>query len=115
MQLPHLAGIERLEDESAHGVDVTGRAGDDAHDSWFDPNRSSGQDPADIVLSALPDQAVTTALAALPVHYRTAVVLADVDGYPYKEIARITQVPIGTVMSRLSRGRKALRDALRYT
>ncbi|MFE1961305.1 sigma-70 family RNA polymerase sigma factor [Streptomyces sp. NPDC059479] len=90
----------------------------DAHESWLDAGRAGtvsgmGQDPADIVLDTVPDEALKAALASLPALYRRAVLLADVDGYSYKEIAEIMQVPIGTVMSRLSRGRKALREALR--
>jgi RNA polymerase sigma-70 factor (ECF subfamily) len=87
------------------------------HDSWaaVDPTRpSSGleRDPADLVVTAAPDEALRAAMTALPDPFRRVVLLADVDGYSYKEIAEIVRVPIGTVMSRLSRGRRALREAL---
>lgn len=72
----------------------------------------TGPDPADVVLARLPDEELKAALASLSPPYRTIVLLADVEGYSYREIAAIAQVPIGTVMSRLSRGRQALRDAL---
>ena len=52
------------------------------------------------------------AIEALPEAFRIAVLLADVEGFSYKEIADITEVPIGTVMSRIHRGRKALQKAL---
>ncbi len=52
------------------------------------------------------------ALEALPDAFRTAVLLADVEGFSYKEISEITDVPIGTVMSRIHRGRRALQKAL---
>jgi RNA polymerase sigma-70 factor (ECF subfamily) len=55
---------------------------------------------------------VKAALESLPEQFRMAVLLADVEGFSYKEIADITDVPIGTVMSRLHRGRKALQKAL---
>ena len=52
------------------------------------------------------------AIESLPESFRIAVLLADVEGFSYKEIAEITDVPIGTVMSRIHRGRKALQKAL---
>ena len=64
------------------------------------------------VIESLPDEDVQAALADLPEQFRIAVMLADVEGFSYKEIADITEVPIGTVMSRLHRGRKALEKAL---
>jgi RNA polymerase sigma-70 factor (ECF subfamily) len=64
------------------------------------------------VLESLPDEDVQEALSSLPEQFRIAVLLADVEGFSYKEIADITDVPIGTVMSRLHRGRKALEKRL---
>jgi RNA polymerase sigma-70 factor (ECF subfamily) len=64
------------------------------------------------VLDRLPDEDVQRALEALPEGFRMAVLLADVEGFSYREIAEILGVPIGTVMSRLHRGRKALQKAL---
>ena len=63
-------------------------------------------------LEKLPDSDVKRALQEIPEDFRIAVYLADVEGFSYKEIAEIVGVPTGTVMSRLHRGRKALRILL---
>ena len=60
----------------------------------------------------LPDSAVKDALQAIPEDFRLAVYFADVEGFSYQEIADIMKTPVGTVMSRLHRGRRMLRDSL---
>ncbi len=64
-------------------------------------------------LRNMPDEVVETALASLNEEHRTAVYLADVVGLSYKEIAETMDTPIGTVMSRINRGRGKLRELLR--
>ena len=63
-------------------------------------------------LENLPDSDIKRALQEIPEEFRIAVYLADVEGFSYKEIANIVEVPAGTVMSRLHRGRKLLREKL---
>src|SRR5204863_9515704 len=71
------------------------------------------QSPERSLLERSVSDDVQRALDALPDDFRTAVVLCDVQGLSYKEIADIMQTPVGTVMSRLFRGRKLLATALR--
>ncbi len=90
--------------------------GPDDIDEWYLFDKLGArnvQDSAESeVLDRIPDEAVKAALESLPENFRLPVLLADVEGFSYKEIADIMQTPIGTVMSRLHRGRKALERAL---
>jgi RNA polymerase sigma-70 factor (ECF subfamily) len=89
---------------------------DEEVEDWYLYNRLAREAPDSsaeaVVLESMPDEDVRAALEALPETYRAAVLLADVEGFSYKEIAEILEIPMGTVMSRLHRGRKALEKAL---
>ncbi|MDQ4124850.1 MAG: sigma-70 family RNA polymerase sigma factor, partial [Actinomycetota bacterium] len=76
------------------------------HDDQF------SQTPERIVLDSLVDTDIIDAIDDLPEQFRMAVVLSDVEGFSYAEMAEIMDVPLGTVMSRLHRGRKALQKRL---
>jgi RNA polymerase sigma-70 factor, ECF subfamily len=73
---------------------------------------AAGRSAEDLVLDRFSEAEVKAAVEALPEPFRLAVLLSDVEGFSYREIAEILDVPIGTVMSRLHRGRKALQKAL---
>ena len=85
-------------------------------EDWYLYNRLAREAPDSsaeaLVLESMPDEDVQAAVEALPEQFRAAVLLADVEGFSYKEIAEILDIPIGTVMSRLHRGRRALEKAL---
>lgn len=71
-----------------------------------------GRSAEDELMDLFTDHEVKEAVEVLPEHYRLPVLLADVEGFAYKEIAEILDIPIGTVMSRLHRGRKRLQREL---
>jgi len=73
---------------------------------------AAGRSAEEEVLDQITDSEVKEAIESLPEQFRMVVLLADVEGFSYKEIAEIMDIPIGTVMSRLHRGRKALEKAL---
>jgi RNA polymerase sigma-70 factor, ECF subfamily len=73
---------------------------------------AAGRSAEDEVLDQITEGEVKAAIEALPEQFRMAVLLADVEGFQYKEIAEILDIPIGTVMSRLHRGRRALQKSL---
>jgi len=78
------------------------------HDPLAPPARSAAAE----ALDRLADSDILRALRDLPEDFRVAIYLADIEGYPYKEVAEMMGTPIGTVMSRLHRGRSKLREKL---
>ena len=71
--------------------------------------------PETILMNHLNSLLVQSAIDNLPLHHREVLVLCDVEEMSYREIAEILQIPIGTVMSRLARGRKIVRESLHST
>jgi len=84
----------------------------DLYQNLVEHGAGAAQSAENIVLDSLGDEDIKKALADLPDDFRMVVSLADVDGFSYKEMADILGIPIGTVMSRLHRGRKALQKSL---
>jgi RNA polymerase sigma-70 factor (ECF subfamily) len=93
-------------------VSIPDEAGFDLYDMLVRDRPRDMDSAENIVLDGLLDTEVKEALEALPADFRIAVLLADLEGFSYKEIAEITEVPIGTVMSRIHRGRKSLQKSL---
>jgi RNA polymerase sigma-70 factor, ECF subfamily len=84
----------------------------DLYQNVLDSGPRVAESAEDIVLDSLGDEDVQRAVADLPEDFRMVVSLADIDGFSYKEMADILDIPIGTVMSRLHRGRKLLQKSL---
>ena len=93
----------------APGIDVTA----DWH-GGSDPLCPSAPSAEVEALDKMSDSDIIGALRDLPAEFRTAIYLADIEGYPYREVAQIMGTPIGTVMSRLHRGRGKLRHQLAH-
>ena len=98
---PDLRSIDDMEEHALHGA-LGG----------LEQAAQQGATPEAAVLDSIADETVKAALEALPEQFRIPVLLADVDGFSYKEIAEMLDVPIGTVMSRLHRGRKWMQKRL---
>ena len=97
---PYQGTIDELEDWQMGGAESATRASGST--------RSAEAEAID----HLPDSAVKDALQKVPEDFRMAVYFADVEGFSYQEIADIMKTPVGTVMSRLHRGRRLLRELL---
>lgn len=99
----------RKKSKQPHQVDY------DEVSTYYETVRSEQSDTTDmedILYRGLLDDQVTRALHRLPEDFRTVVVLCDIEGFTYEEIANMLDVPIGTIRSRLHRGRNLLRDEL---
>ena len=84
----------------------------DLYQELKDHDTAYAQTPENIVLAGLLDSDIIEAIDSLPDQFRMAVILSDIEGFSYAEMAEIMDVPLGTVMSRLHRGRKALQKRL---
>ena len=95
---------------SRTGLKATAKVSLDADDA---PELPAGPDtPESLLIEHSQHQLLQTAIEALPVHLREVLLLCEVEEMSYQEIAEALSIPMGTVMSRLSRARKALRESL---
>ncbi len=111
------AWLTRIARNTAINRDQRNREFLQADDSPIEPEPDPAEltDPEDIVLSGVVDENLKAALDSLPPSFRTLIQLVDVEGMSYQEAADVLDIPIGTVMSRLHRGRERLRKALAGT
>lgn len=85
----------------------------DEHDEWLLPANAAQDDPESLLLARADREMVRTALEQLPPRFREVILLCDMEEMSYQEIAATLEIPLGTVMSRLSRARASLRELLR--
>ena len=97
---------------SRAGLKAQSMAALDDDDTELDVVMSHSMTPEVLLLQRENEQKVMDALASMPVHYREIVLLNEIEEMSYKEIAQVLAIPMGTVMSRLARARKVLRQAL---
>jgi len=88
---------------------------DDPDDAWRDIAAPAADEPLSIAMRKAERQQIDEAIAALPVPYREVLVLRELEDLSYSDIARIAEIPVGTVMSRLARARALMRTALTAT
>jgi len=81
-------------------------------DDWQAAQPAEQSDPERLLMQRLDVQAIREALEELPVEFREVIVLREMEGFSYREIADIAAIPVGTVMSRLARARKRLQASL---
>jgi len=100
---------QRHEEILSENADRDGPGPELANPLW---SSTAGFDPEGEFFASIVDERIIEALEDLPEEYRTAVVLSDIEGLPYAEIAEMVGVPVGTVKSRLFRGRRRLQEVL---
>ena len=96
---------------SQAGLSTTASLDDDDERA---PEPETADTPESILLAAREQEKIRAALEALPVHYREVILLCDLEELSYQEISQALGIPMGTVMSRLSRARKAMRQLLSH-
>jgi len=108
LQNIYLDGVRRY--SHSHTVSLDAQV-PGAESTWEELLPGKEKDPADDMIRKETDRQVQKALDSLPIHYRTAVALSDIEGLPYEQIGQIMGCPVGTVRSRIHQGRALLRKS----
>lgn len=109
----HIDRVRRQSRLSTLSLDQPQDVGENREQSW--DVAADGNDPAELLVEEVLDERIQQALVELPEEYRQAVILADIEELSYEDVARVLRCPVGTVRSRLHRGRHLLREKLRQT
>jgi RNA polymerase sigma-70 factor (ECF subfamily) len=107
--LRHRERGQRYDEILAENVDRASGSLDVVNPIWV---KTAEADPEGVFFDSIVDEEVLQRIQDLPEEYRTAVVLSDLQGLSYQEVSEVTMVPVGTVKSRLFRGRRILQKAL---
>jgi len=105
-----LDGVRRYEHK--HKVSLDAPPPTENETSWSDVLPGKDSEPMDFMIRSEEEKMVQAGLLMLPIHYRSAVTLFDIEGLSYEEIARMMDIPIGTVCSRIYQGRTLLKKII---
>lgn len=109
-----LDGVRRYERKHSVSIDTPLQSKND-QGTWADILRGTDIDPVNSLIKKEEEKMIHDALQKLPVHYRTAVILYDIEGLSYDDIVNIMGCPLGTVCSRIHKGRQLLKQAIVQT
>jgi RNA polymerase sigma-70 factor (ECF subfamily) len=105
-----LDSVRRYEHKHKVSLDSPPAANEDAN--WESILPGKDENPADKLIKMEEEQILQGALNKLPLHYRSVIVMSDIEGMPYEEIASVMDIPVGTVCSRIHQARLLLRKVL---
>lgn len=106
-----LDGVRRYERKHSVSID-NALPSKNEQGTWADVLKGKDEDPMETVMRKEDETMLHEALQKLPVHYRTALILYDIEGLSYEDIVSIMSCPLGTVCSRIHKGRQLLKQAL---
>lgn len=107
-----LDGVRRYEKKHSFSLDAPLPSSKNDTGTWADILRGTDKDPVNALIKKEEETLLHEALQKLPVHYRTAVILYDIEGLSYDDIVNVMGCPLGTVCSRIHKGRQLLKQSL---